>query len=398
MPMRTLAGWCLATILCVAGCGTGAKPEQINGPGAPAGPAPGSPEAAAQKEAPMLTVQKEPFGTTPEGDEITQYTLQNGTGMQVSLIDFGATVVSVDVPDRDGKLTNVNLRHPDLEAYLINAPYFGGICGRYANRIANGKFSLDGTEYTLAANNSGHHLHGGLVGFNRKVWKSEPEQTADSASVRVTYTSPDGEEGYPGALKVVVVYSLNTQNELSIDYTATTDQPTVLNLTNHCYWNLAGEGTILDHDLTLMCDKYLPVDEGAIPTGELAPVSGTVMDFTTPHKIGERIGETVNGGGGYDHCYIINGSAGTLRPAAKIVEPKSGRVLEISTTEPAIQLYTGNFLDGTPATGNAPKNGAFCLEAQHYPDSPNHPEFPTTRLNPGETYRQTTVHKFSVQK
>lgn len=172
----------------------------------------------------------------------------------------------------------------------------------------------------------------------------------------------------------------------------------MLNLTNHCYWNLAGEGTILDHDLTLMCDKYLPVDEGAIPTGELAPVSGTVMDFTTPHKIGERIGETVNGGGGYDHCYIINGSAGTLRPAAKIVEPKSGRVLEISTTEPAIQLYTGNFLDGTPATGNAPKNGAFCLEAQHYPDSPNHPEFPTTRLNPGETYRQTTVHKFSVQK
>lgn len=398
MPTRTLAGCCLAMILCVAGCGTGAKPEQSSGPGAAAGPAPGSPEAAAQKEAPMLTVQKEPFGTTPDGAEITQYTVQNGTGMQVSLIDFGATVVNVDVPDRDGKLTNVNLRHPDLETYLVNAPYFGGICGRYSNRIANGKFSLDGAEYTLATNTGTDHLHGGKVGFNRKVWKSEPEQTADAASVRFTYTSPDGEEGYPGALTVVVVYSLNRQNELTIDYTATTDKATVLNLTNHCYWNLAGEGTILDHELTLMCDKYLPVDERAIPTGELAPVARTCMDFTTPHKIGERIDQPVNGNGGYDHCYVVNGAAGTLRPAAKIVEPISGRVLEISTTEPGIQLYTGNFLDGSSATGNAPKHGAFCLEAQHLPDSPNRPEFPSTRLNPGETYRQTTVHKFSVQK
>lgn len=398
MPTRTLTGWCLAMILCLAGCGTSTAPEQTASPAAPTGPAPGSPEAAAEKDAPMLTVQKEPFGTTPDGAEITQYTLQNGSGMQVSLIDFGATVVEVQAPDRDGKLANVNLRHPDLDTYLVNAPYFGGICGRYSNRIAHGKFSLDGSEFTLATNNSGHHLHGGLVGFNRKVWKSDPMQAADAASVRFTYTSPDGEEGYPGNLKVAVVYSLNKQNELSIDYTATTDKPTVLNLTNHCYWNLAGEGTILDEELTLMCDKYLPVDEGAIPTGELAPVAGTCMDFTTAHKIGERIDQPVNGNGGYDHCYVVNGPAGTLRPAAKIVDSKSGRVMEISTTEPGIQLYTGNFLDGTSATGNAPKHGAFCLEAQHLPDAPNHPEFPTTRLNPGETYRQTTVHKFSVQK
>ena len=351
-------------------------------------------------EEPMLTVQSEPFGQTEAGDEVTQFSLRNRAGMKVGLINYGAIITSVEVPDREGKLANVTLSFPDVAGYQANAPYFGGACGRYANRIAKGKFSLDGTGYELFLNNDPNSLHGGQEGFMKKLWKAAPFQNDKAAGVKLTYVSADGEEGYPGELKTVITYSLTDDNELKIDYEATTDKPTVLNLTNHAYWNLAGAGSglIVDHELMLACTKYLPVDETGIPTGEVAAVEGTCMDFLKAEKIGTRIEQPVNGAGGYDHCYVVDGPAGVLRPAAKIVEPTSGRVLEILTTEPAIQFYTGNFLEGTSKTGGAPKHGAFCLEAQHYPDSPNRPEFPTTRLNPGETYRQTTVHKFSVAK
>lgn len=351
-------------------------------------------------EEPMLTVQNEPFGQTEAGEEVIQYSLRNRSGMKVGLLNFGAIITSVEVPGRDGKFANVVLNFPDLAGYQTNNPYFGGACGRFANRIAKGKFSLDGNEYSLFLNNDPNTLHGGKVGFMKKVWKAAPFQNDDATGVKFTYVSPDGEEGYPGELKSVVTYSLTDANELKIDYQATTDKPTVINLTNHAYWNLAGAGSglIVDHELTLACSQFLPVDETGIPSGELASVAGTCMDFLKSEKIGTRITEPVNGAGGYDHCYVVDGTAGELRPAAKIVEPTSGRVMEISTTEPGIQFYTGNFLEGTPATGNAPKHGAFCLETQHFPDSPNRPEFPTTRLNPDETYRHTTVHKFSVAK
>jgi aldose 1-epimerase len=373
-------GLVLAAVV-VPGCGghatTGVTPAA--GTSSPA-------DASADESATMMTVQSEPFGETPAGEAIVHYSLTNRNGVRVGLINLGAAVTAVEVPDRAGNRANVNLGFADLAGYLENKPYFGAICGRYANRIANGKFTLDGKEYTLAANNGPHHLHGGLAGFNKKVWQHGE-------------VSPDGEEGYPGTLTVKVTYSLNDANELRIDYEATTDQATVLNLTNHCYWNLsgnAGTGTIHDHELTLHADRYIPVDETSIPTGELAAVAGTPMDFLAPHQIGARIDQTVNGAGGYDHCYVVNGTPGELRPAAKIVEPTTGRVLEIETTEPGIQLYTGNHLKGTPDTGNAIMHGAFCLEAQHFPDSPNRPDFPSTVLRPGEVYRQTTVHRFSV--
>lgn len=387
--------WGLTAILIglAAGCG---------------GPTPTTPpqKAATDELAPptatedtsMLTIQSEPFGKTPDGEDVVSYSLTNRNGMRVGLINLGATVTAVNVPDKDGKSANVTLGFNDLDGYLANAPYFGGICGRYSNRIANGKFTLDGETYQLATNNAPSHLHGGKVGFNKRVWQHEQVKLADSVGVKFTYVSPDGEEGYPGNLTVRVTYLLNDANELKIDYEATTDKATVLNLTNHCYWNLSGgeQPTILDTELTLTCDKYLPVDEAGIPTGELAAVAGTPMDFTTPHKIGERITEPVNGNGGYDHCWVVNGKIDELRPAAKVVEAKSGRVMEILTTEPGIQFYTGNFLTGTPETGNAVKHGALCLEAQHFPDSPNQPEFPTTVLKPGEVYKQTTVHRFLV--
>ncbi len=356
-------------------------------------------EAAAMKGQPMLTVQSEPYGTTPEGAAITQYTLQNESGMKVSLINLGATVTSVEVPDREGKLANVTLNFPDLDGYLKNGPYFGGICGRFANRIANARFTLEGNEYNLFKNNGEHTLHGGKTGFNKLVWKAAPFETPGSAGVNFELVSPDGDEGYPGQLTVRVSYALNTKNELAISYEATTDKATVLNLTNHCYWNLAGagNGTVLGEILELKCDKYLPVDEGGIPTGELAAVNGTAMDFSKPHAIGDAIAQTVNGHGGYDHCYVVNGTPGELRPAAKVIDPSSGRGMEILTTEPGIQFYTGNFLNGTAENGNAVQHGAFCLEAQHFPDSPNRPEFPTTTLKPGETYKQTTIHRFFVE-
>ncbi|MBS0203313.1 MAG: galactose mutarotase [Planctomycetes bacterium] len=396
LQQRLVAGLLIGSCVVAMGCGRIPKPNQ----GGTTRTTKTTGKDHDPMEMNMPTVQSEPYGTTAAGEEVTQYSLRNRSGMKVNLIDWGAIITSVEVPDREGKMANVTLSHPDLAAYEENAPYFGGACGRYANRIAGGKFTLDGMEYTLFLNNGPNTLHGGKEGFMKKLWAAETLQEDTQVSVTLTYVSPDGEEGYPGKLKTAVTYTLTDADELRIDYKATTDKPTVLNLTNHAYWNLggAGSGLILDHELTLFCSRYLPVDETGIPTGELAPVEGTCMDFLKPHTIGERIDQPVNGSGGYDHCYVVDGEATKLRPAAKVVEPKSGRVLEILTTEPGIQFYTGNFLEGNAKTGNTPRHGAFCLETQHFPDSPNHPDFPTTRLNPGDTYSQTTVHKFTVLK
>lgn len=349
----------------------------------------------------MLKVESIKCGETPDGSGVTLYTLSNSKGMRVKILNFGGILTAVEVPDRNGRSANVTASFPGLNEYFENAPYFGGICGRFANRISNAKFTLDDKEYELFANVPPNHLHGGKVSFIKKLWDAETITNKESVGVVLTYVSPDGEEGYPGALSVTVNYSLNDDNELTIDYTATTDKPTVLNLTNHAYWNLAGpsSSSILDHKLTLECDEYVEIDDKAIPTGKLLPVAGTCMDFTAPHTIGERIAETTNGNGGYDHCYTVRGGGkGDVVPVAKVVEPTTGRVMEVSSTEPGVQLYTGNYLDGTPKTADLPKQGAFCLEAQHLPDSPNRPEFPSVILRPGEIYRQTTVHKFSVAK
>lgn len=343
----------------------------------------------------QLAIQSEPYGTTADGQEITQFLLSNDKGMSVNLINFGAIVTAVYLPDREGKSENITLGFNTLAEYEKKGPYFGAICGRYANRIADGKFTLDGKEYQLAQNNPPSHLHGGEQGFDKKVWASESFSNEKEVGVRFSYVSPDGEEGYPGKLTLRVVYSLNNDNELKIDYTATSDQATPINVTNHCYWNLAGSGTVLDHELVLNCDQYLPVTDAAIPTGELATVKGTPMDFTSAHKIGERIAQVE---GGYDHCWVLNSADQQPAFCARVKDSQSGRVMEISTTEPGVQFYTGNFLDGTEASGGYEKNGGFCLEAQHFPNSPNQSEFPNTILKPGKVYEQTTIHKFSVEE
>ncbi|MCE9529003.1 MAG: galactose mutarotase [Planctomycetales bacterium] len=349
-----------------------------------------------------MSITKSAFGKTKDGIEVSLFTCTNANGLVMKVMTYGATVVSMETPDKAGKLANIQLGFPTLEGYLQRHPYFGSTVGRYGNRIAKGKFSIDGKEYTLATNNSPNHLHGGKVGFDAVVWNAEEVKTDSSVGVKFTYKSKDGEEGYPGNLAVNVVYSLTNNNEMKIDYSATTDKATVVNLTNHCYWNLggAGSGDILKTQLTLAADKYLPIDAGAIPTGELAPVKGTAMDFTTPHAIGERIAELKkepHQTKGYDHCYVLRGQDGKLALAARAKDPASGRVMEISTTEPAIQLYCGNFLDGTPGGNGYKQHDAFCLETQHFPDSPNQAKFPSTLLKPGATYKSTTVHKFSVE-
>jgi aldose 1-epimerase len=353
-----------------------------------------------------MSVKKEPYGKMPDGTDVGLYTLTNANGLKVKIITYGATIVDVELPDREGKLENAALFRDSLKDYMDKStPYFGSTIGRYGNRIAKGKFTLDGKEYTLATNNGENSLHGGLKGFDKVVWKAEPIMNSlgkgmDSVGVKFTYVSPDGEEGYPGTLTAQVTYSLTDKNELKMDYTATTDKPTVVNLTNHTYWNLsgAGSGDILGEVLMLNADSYLPVDEGLIPTGEIKAVKGTPMAFATPMTIGSRIDQV---SGGYDHCYVLNKKEGkdALTLVAKVDDPKSGRVMEIYTTEPAVQFYTGNFLDGTITAGGKiyQKHAAFCLETQHYPDSPNQPSFPSTVLRPGETYKHSTVHKFSVE-
>lgn len=351
----------------------------------------------------VMGIEKSSFGKTKDGTDIALYTCRNAGGLVMKVMTYGATVVAMETPDKLGSVRNVQLGFPTLEGYLQRHPYFGSTVGRYGNRIAGGKFTLDGQEYKLATNNGPNHLHGGIKGFDAVVWKAEEIKTPTSVGVKFAYTSKDGEEGYPGTLNVTATYTLTNANEMRIDYAATTDKPTVLNLTNHCYWNLggAGSGQILDHELTIHADKYLPIDATSIPTGELAAVKGTPMDFTTPHKIGERIDELKkppHETKGYDHCYVLRGQDGKLAPAALAYDPASGRTMEISTTEPGVQLYCGNFLDGSEGTGGFKQHDAFCLETQHFPDSPNQPKFPSTVLKPGQTFKSTTVHKFGVKK
>jgi aldose 1-epimerase len=346
------------------------------------------------------SVSQSEFGKLPDGTRIDAYVLQNSHGLKAKLITYGALLTEMHVPDRDGRLGDVTLGFDNLQQYLDGHPYFGATIGRYANRIAQGKFTLDGQTYTLATNNVPNHLHGGLQGFDKVVWQAEIIGTDEGASVRFTYTSPHGEEGYPGTLTASVTYTLTDDNELRLDYTATTDKPTVVNLTNHAYWNLAEQGSILDHVLMLNADHYTPVDETLIPTGEIAPVEDTIMDFTQPLPIGSRIRQLTNDPQGYDHNYVLRSGGGALALAARVTEPTTGRILEIHTTEPGIQFYSGNFLDST-LTGKRSvvyhQHHGFCLETDHFPDSPNQPTFPSVVLRPGQTYTQTTVCRFSAQ-
>jgi aldose 1-epimerase len=345
------------------------------------------------------TVAAVPFGKTKSGEAVTLFKLINPLGAEVHIMDLGGTVVSVKVPDREGKLGDVVLGFDNVGDYESKSPFFGCITGRYANRIAKGQFSLDGKSYNLAVNNAPNHLHGGKVGFDKKVWKGVP---GVGAQVIFSHTSPNGDEGYPGALNMKVTYTWTDENALRIDYQATTDAKTIVNLTNHSYFNLggAGNGTILDHEMTLFCDQFTPTDDTMIPTGKLAPVAGTPLDFSQPTLIGQRIGADylpLKQGKGYDHNYVINGSG--LRKAAKARDPKTGRVLEVFTDQPGVQLYTGNFLDGTVRGkgGNLyPHRGGFCLETQKYPDSPNQASFPSCELAPGQTYEHVCIYKFSV--
>jgi aldose 1-epimerase len=335
------------------------------------------------------------------------FTLTNVNGMEVRAMTYGGIIVSLRVPDRDGKLGDVVLGYDTLDGYLKVSPYFGAIIGRYGNRIAHGKFTLDGEPYQLATNDGPNALHGGLKGFDKVVWHGEPFQKKEGVGVVFTYTSPDGEEGYPGKLDATVTYTLTDANTLAFDYRAVTDKPTPVNLTQHTYFNLAGAaaGDILSHELMLKASQFTPIDSTLIPTGEMRAVAGTPFDFTTPHAIGERIGaqdEQLRFGGGYDHNFVLDrNDTGSLSLAARVYEPTTGRVMEVSTTEPGIQFYSGNFLDGS-ITGKArhvyKHRSGFCLETQHYPDSPNKPDFPSTILRPGQEYRSRTVYAFSARR
>jgi aldose 1-epimerase len=351
-------------------------------------------------------IKKDSFGKTSDGETVDIYTLTNRNGMEAKITNYGGIVVSLTAPDRDRKFADVVLGFNDLDTYLKGHPYFGTVIGRFGNRIAKGRFTLNGVEYKLAVNNGENHLHGGIKGFDKVVWKAVPTRTKLGQSLILSYLSKDGEEGYPGVLLVHVHYTLTNNNELRIDYTAATNKDTVTNLTHHSYFNLAGEGNgdILNHLLTLKANRFTPTDAGSIPTGELRNVSGTPFSFLKSTAIGERINGTdqqLQFGSGYDHNWIVNGRAGLLRQAASVYEPTTGRVMDVWTTEPGIQFYTGNFLDGT-LTGKSgkpyPRRSGFCLETQHYPDSPNKPAFPTTTLKKGATYRSTTIYRFSARK
>jgi aldose 1-epimerase len=344
-----------------------------------------------------------PFGTLPDGTAIELFTVTNGHGIELRAMTYGAIILSLKVPDRAGALDDVVLGYDTAMDYVRNnAPHFGAVVGRFANRIAKARFTLDGQTFTLAANNGPNHLHGGLKGFDSVVWRGE----ALPNGIAFTYVSADGEEGYPGRLSVRVTYTLSDRDELAVDYQATTDKPTVINLSQHTYFNLAGQAVrdVLDHRLQLDADRYTPVDATLIPTGELAPVAGTPFDFRQPATIGSRIDSPhpqIQTGRGYDHNFVVNGQSGQLRHAARVVEPSTGRTLDVATTEPGVQFYSANFLDGsiTGKQGRAyRKRFGFCLETQHFPDSPNQPTFPSTVLRPGETFASRTVFTFGVEK
>ncbi|SNC67602.1 aldose 1-epimerase [Hymenobacter gelipurpurascens] len=342
------------------------------------------------------------FGKTTDGTEVQLFTLTNAHGLKVSITNYGGTVTSLLVPDKAGKLGDVVLGFDNVSGYqspafLKSGPYFGALIGRYGNRIAKGKFTLDGKQYTLANNNGENTLHGGKKGFDKVVWQATPGTSAEGQTLTLTYLSQDGEEGYPGNLQVTVVYTLTPDDALKIDYSATTDKATPVNLTNHAYFNLSGGNDVLGHQVTLPADRYTVVDAGLIPTGELRPVKGTPFDFTSPHAIGERIGQVP---GGYDHNWVLNEAKG-MHAAATVYEPTTGRTMEVRTTEPGIQFYTGNFLDGTLKGKGGQvygKHAGFCLETQHFPDSPNQPSFPSTILKPGQTLHSTTTYTFGVRQ
>lgn len=343
------------------------------------------------------TLTREPYGTTADGTPVELFSCQNSLGMILRLTSFGACVVSLETPDRNGVSRNITLSHPHLSGWMDNPAYFGATVGRFCNRIANGQFQLGDRTYTLATNNGPHHLHGGTVGFNKKVWTAEPYQTSDETGVVFGYLSPEGEEGYPGNLRVEARYTLSDRGEFRVEFSATTDQPTPINLTNHNYWNLAGQGKVLDHQLTLHADRYLEVDPGLIPTGRFLDVQDSPFDFRQPKTIGSRIRQIDAEPQGYDHCYVLNAEGDLTVPAAEVYEPVSGRRMVVATTQPGLQLYTGNFLGGDSRDAGFNQYEGFCLETQHYPDSPNQPLFPDVILRPGEVFRQVTTHTFSVE-
>ena len=390
------------TLITMSGCKKKtATPEEP--PAQSKAPVPAEDRAETEKEVKQMSAETELFGQTPDSKQVDLYTLTNANGLKAKITNYGAILVSLEVPDRDGNLADITLGFDNLNDYVERNPFFGATVGRYANRIGGAKFVLAGVEYPLAANNGPNHLHGGKKGFDKVVWRLEDlGKDADRAAVKLTYVSEDGEEGYPGNLACSVTYTLTSDNELRIDFEAETDKTTVINLTNHSYFNLAGQGVgnILDHVVMLNADKYTVFDETLIPTGEIRSVEGTPFDFTSPTSIGARIGQV---GIGYDQNYVLSkGDAreGALTLCARVLEPKSGRIMEIQTTEPGVQFYTGNFLDGT-LTGKEgkvyKKHDGFCLETQHYPDSPNKPDFPSVVLQPGQKFTSTTVFTFSAQ-
>jgi aldose 1-epimerase len=368
-------------------------------------PAPTTPtqEQTSKPVNPLVTRQD--FGKTATGESVDIFTLTNASGMKARIANYGGIIVSIETPDRDGKFGDVLHGFDSLAGYLGDHPHFGTLIGRYGNRIGRAKFTLDGQTYNLAVNNGENHLHGGLQGFGRKLWKARVRDEAPEASIELKYTSKDGEENYPGNLDVTVVYTLTAANALEIHYTATTDKKTVVNLTNHAYFNLSGSGDILGHEVTINASKFTPVDKGLIPTGELKPVAGTPFDFTKSTAIGARINDPkdqqIAFGGGYDHNWVLDRTAEGMFLAARVFDPKSGRVMEVSTMEPGLQFYTGNFLNGTiQGKGGVTyaKRSAFCMETQHFPDSPNKPQFPSVVLEPGKTYHTATAYRFSAEK
>ena len=356
--------------------------------------------SAFQKNA---TIRKEDFGSV-DGKKVELYTLNNRNGVEAKIMTYGGVVVSLQVPDRNGNLADVVLGYDNLEGYLQDTSYIGSIIGRYGNRIAKGRFTLNGVEYKLATNNGENHLHGGVKGFDKVIWAATGSKVLNGVRLKLTYTSRDMEEGYPGTLVATVIYTLTNNNELRVDYSATSNKDTVVNLTQHSYFNLAGEGNgdVLKHELMINASRFTPVDATLIPTGELRNVRGTPFDFLRPTAIGARIGqdeEQIKLGRGYDHNFVINGPRGVMRRAARAFEPSTGRVLEVWTTEPGMQFYSGNFLDGKPGKGGKPYQlrYGFCLETQHFPDSPNHSKFPSTTLRKGGRYQTSTIFKFSAK-
>jgi len=363
---------------------------------------PGCATAEKSKESYMTKIEERNWGQTMEGTPIKLFILTNSKGMVAKIATFGAILTELRVADRNGKAGNIVLGFDGPAQYLKGHPFFGAIAGRVGNRIAKGQFTLDGQEYKLAVNNGPNHLHGGLAGFDKVVWSAKPVNlNANEASVQFSYLSRDGEEGYPGNLNVTVTYTVTENNELRIDYSAKTDKPTPINLTNHSYFNLAESESVLDHELMISADLYTVTDDTLIPTGQIAPVKGTPFDFTTPTKIGARFDELKRKPIGYDDNYVLRSGGKSLALAAKAYEPTTGRVMEVLTTEPGVQFYTGNFLDGS-LTGHDgvvyKQHSGFCLETQHFPDSVNHPEFPSTILRPGQTYKSTTIFKFDARK